>query len=89
MRCPLSLSEIPRFAETEAVIILTTMLQRYRVEVKKDPRYANETFEERKTRLLYGQKTAVTTGTFINETPISMGVSFLLINDFLSLNLPY
>ena len=46
---------IPRFAETESVVILTMLLQRYKVELKIDPKYADETFEERKKRLMCGK----------------------------------
>lgn len=46
-----------RFAETEAVVILTMLLQRYKIELKEEPQYANETFEERKKRLMYGRPT--------------------------------
>jgi hypothetical protein len=41
-----------RFAETEAVAVLTTLLLHYQVEVKEEPQFAMETFEERKARVL-------------------------------------
>jgi hypothetical protein len=41
-----------RFFETEGIIILTMMVSRYKIEVKEEPQYATETFEERKARIL-------------------------------------
>ena len=43
---------LPRFAEVEAVLILTMLIARYKVEVKEEPQFAGETFEERKARIL-------------------------------------
>ncbi len=43
-----------RFAETEAVVILTMFIQSYKIELKEEPQYMNETFEDRKKRLMYG-----------------------------------
>ena len=40
------------FAETEGVAVLTRIIARYRVEVKEEPRFRDETFEQRKERLL-------------------------------------
>ncbi|KAF5353914.1 hypothetical protein D9756_007134 [Leucocoprinus leucothites] len=41
-----------KFAETEALACLTMLVSRYKVTVKEEPRYTNETFEQRKERLL-------------------------------------
>ncbi|KLO08417.1 cytochrome P450 [Schizopora paradoxa] len=41
-----------RFAETELVAMLTLLIMRYRVEVKGDPQFEVETFEQRKARVL-------------------------------------
>ncbi|CCL98273.1 uncharacterized protein FIBRA_00267 [Fibroporia radiculosa] len=41
-----------RFSETEAVAILAYMIARFRVDVKDEPQFAKETFEQRKERLL-------------------------------------
>ncbi|KAI0819406.1 cytochrome P450 [Trametes gibbosa] len=43
------------FAETEAVAVLIMVLSRYKVEVRDEARFAGETFEQRKTRLLKSQ----------------------------------
>ena len=41
-----------RFAETEAIAILTTFVSQYKVSVKEEPQFARETFEERKARVI-------------------------------------
>lgn len=41
-----------RFAETEAVAALTLLVSQYRIEVKAEPQFAGETFEQRKARVL-------------------------------------
>ncbi|KAF9075519.1 cytochrome P450 [Rhodocollybia butyracea] len=41
-----------KFFETEAVAILTLLVSRYKIEVKDEPQFARETFEERKARVL-------------------------------------
>ena len=41
-----------RFSETESLAILSVLLARYRVEVKEEPQFAGETFEQRRERLL-------------------------------------
>ncbi len=40
------------FAETELIAMLTILISRYKVEVKDEPRFAGETFEQRKARVL-------------------------------------
>jgi len=41
-----------RFAETEATAILAVLIARYKIEVKEEPQFAAETFEQRKERVL-------------------------------------
>jgi len=41
-----------KFFETEGVAALTMLVSRYKITVKEEPQFANETFEERKTRVL-------------------------------------
>ncbi|GJE92931.1 cytochrome P450 [Phanerochaete sordida] len=41
-----------RFFETEGIAILTMLVSRYKIEVKEEPEFASETFEERKERIL-------------------------------------
>ncbi|THU83303.1 cytochrome P450 [Dendrothele bispora CBS 962.96] len=49
---PFSVSCIGRkFFETEGIAILTMLVSKYKIEVKEEPQYANETFEERKARI--------------------------------------
>ncbi|KAI0760164.1 cytochrome P450 [Fomes fomentarius] len=43
------------FAETEGVAVLTMIISRYKVEVRDEPQFAGETFEQRKARLLKSQ----------------------------------
>ena len=41
-----------RFAEVEATAILAVLIARYRVEIKDEPQFAAETFEQRQARIL-------------------------------------
>ncbi len=41
-----------RFFETEGIAILTLLVSRYKIEVKEEPQFAHETFDERKERVL-------------------------------------
>ena len=41
-----------RFSETESVVILSMLVMRYEMVLLHEPKYANETFEERKERVL-------------------------------------
>ena len=40
-----------RFFETEGIAIMTTLVSKYRIEIKEEPEFASETFEERYARL--------------------------------------
>jgi hypothetical protein len=40
-----------RFAETEATAVVTMLVSRYKIEVKEEPEFAGETFEERYARI--------------------------------------
>ena len=42
---------ISSFFETEGIAILTMLVSRYRVELKDEPEFAHETFEQKKARL--------------------------------------
>ena len=44
------------FSETEAVAILAMLVSRYKVEVKEEPQFAGESFEERKERILRAKR---------------------------------
>jgi hypothetical protein len=44
--------QVFRFAETEAVAVMTMLVSKYKVEVKEEPEFAGETFEERYARVL-------------------------------------
>ena len=41
-----------RFAETEAVGVMTMLVSKYKIEVKEEPEFVGETFEERYARVL-------------------------------------
>ena len=40
-----------RFFETESVVVITMTMLKYRVEVKEEPEFVGETFEERFARV--------------------------------------
>ena len=40
-----------RFFETEGIAIMTMLVSRYKIEVKEEPEFAGETFEERYARI--------------------------------------
>ena len=40
-----------RFFETEGIAIMTLLVSRYKIEVKEEPEFAGETFEERYARI--------------------------------------
>lgn len=41
----------PRFAELESVVALTLFVSRYKIDIKDEPQFSGETFEERKERI--------------------------------------
>ena len=43
--------DVFRFFETEGIAILTMLVSRYQIEVKEEPEFAGETFEERYARI--------------------------------------
>ena len=43
------------FAETEGVAVLALIISKYKVEVKDEPQFLGETFDQRKARLLKSQ----------------------------------
>lgn len=45
----------PRFAETEAIAVLTAIVSKYKVEVREEARFAGETFAQCKARLFKSQ----------------------------------
>jgi hypothetical protein len=40
-----------RFFETEGIAIMTMLVSRYKIEIKEEPEFACETFEERYARI--------------------------------------
>ncbi|KAF5351015.1 hypothetical protein D9756_008377 [Leucocoprinus leucothites] len=59
-----------KFAETEAVAFLTMLVLRYKITVKEEPCFANETFEKRKERLLK-------VVSILTLTPVKMPLTFI------------
>jgi len=41
-----------KFFETEGIAFLTMLVSRYKIEVKEEPQFAAETFDEKKARVL-------------------------------------
>lgn len=41
-----------RFAELESIVALAMFVSRYKIEIKEEPQFAGETFEQRKERIL-------------------------------------
>ena len=46
------LFQLRRFAEVEALAVLTLMVSTYKIEVTEEPQHATQTFEQRKERFL-------------------------------------
>ena len=57
---PLIYDLLRRFAEVEALAVLTLMVLHYKIEVTEELQYATENFEQRKERILKGSVTALT-----------------------------
>ena len=53
------------FFETEGIAILTMLVSRYKIEVKEEPEFSGETFEERKERVLRFKRGVTTTYVFV------------------------
>ena len=50
-----------RFFETEGIAIVTMLVSRYKIEVKEEPRFSGETFEERYARITAFEQGLTTT----------------------------
>ena len=50
----ISFFSIFRFAETEGTAVLAMLVSKYKITIKEEPQFAGETFEKRKSRILYG-----------------------------------
>jgi len=58
-----------KFAETEAMVVLAYSILRYKVTVTEEPRFAGETFEQRKERVLRAENR-------LTLTPIRLPLTF-------------
>ena len=50
-----------RFFETEGIAILTMLISQYKVEIKDEPQFVGETFDQRKSRVLASKPGLTTT----------------------------
>ncbi|KAF8801162.1 cytochrome P450 [Phlegmacium glaucopus] len=44
-----------KFAETEAIAVISTLVSQFKITIKEEPQFVAETFEQRKTRILSGR----------------------------------
>ena len=58
-----------RFAETEAIAAITYLVSRYKISVKEEPQFAQETFEQRKDRVLKSDKRLTLTYVLVFRYP--------------------
>ena len=42
---------VSRFFETEGIAVMTMIVSKYKIEIKEEPKFAGETFEERYARV--------------------------------------
>jgi hypothetical protein len=50
-----------RFFETEGIAVMTMMVSKYKIEIKEEPAFAGETFEERYARVTASKESLTTT----------------------------
>jgi hypothetical protein len=43
---------ISRFFETEGIAVMTMLISKYKIEIKEEPQFSGETFEERYARIM-------------------------------------
>ena len=53
-----------RFAETEAVAVLSILVSQFKMTIIEEPQFAAETFEQKKTRILAARIGLTTTWVF-------------------------
>jgi hypothetical protein len=58
-----------RFAEVEGTAVISMLVRNYRMEIKNDPKFAGETFAQRKVRVLK-------CSSFLTVTPDGIPVTF-------------
>jgi hypothetical protein len=57
-----------RFFETEGIAVMTMLVSRYKIEVKEEPEFAGETFEERYARITAFDQRLTTTSVMSRST---------------------
>jgi hypothetical protein len=50
-----------RFFETEGIAVMTMLISKYKIEIKEEPEFARETFEERYARITASRSGLTTT----------------------------
>ena len=58
-----------RFFETESIAVITMMMSKYRVEVKEEPEFIGETFEQRFARITASEAFFKLTNTYEMTSP--------------------
>ena len=61
-----------RFFETESIAVIAMMILKYRIEVKEEPEFIGETFEERFARITASK--IYLTNTYANDLTSSLGM---------------
>ena len=56
-----------RFAETEGIAVLAMLVSQYKITIREEPKFASETFEERKSRVLSTRLGLTLTYVFCNN----------------------
>ena len=77
----INFSAFDRFAETEAIAVLSILVSQFKLTIKEEPQFAAETFEQRKTRILSTRLGLTTTWVFL------WMMDFILMNVFFGLPL--
>ncbi|XP_006455974.1 hypothetical protein AGABI2DRAFT_121882 [Agaricus bisporus var. bisporus H97] len=60
-----------RFAETESVVVISMLISQYKITVKEEPQFANESFEMRKERLFKSTRLLTLTSPSINKENVT------------------
>ena len=66
---PALTDHVNRFAEMESVVAITMLVSNYKITLKEEPRFANESLEQKKERLLKSISLLTLTCVFFFETP--------------------
>lgn len=67
-----------RFFETSGTVILVMLLSRYKIDVIEEPKFAGESFEQKRDRVLTSTAGLTQTYAFSCASPISRGSMMLI-----------